>query len=240
MIAALAGVSLIAAAAADTLLPGTYTNEEQVEFGREAGAAVLPWVGVEISREADGLHLRTIDAYGQRGAEHQKIGLEAEGEGVRLTMGRCRRLFELSRTGVYENVATSGTCASPAALVAMSGTGLTMELPDGRRLDLLRARMWRCWAAIPKQTGGWWGKRDLLLHDRGGRALLETDEPVPQRFVLRMRNVVFPEPPNQPSIVLYVHAEDPVLAISYAWAEPGARRVGINLRTMQASCSLAE
>lgn len=238
MIAALAGLSMVAVAAAETLLPGIYTNEEQVEFGREAGAAPLPWVGVEISREADGLHLRTVDAYGERGAEHQKISLEAEGEGVRLTMGRCRRLFAPGQTGAYENVATSGTCASPAALVAISANGLTMRLPDGRNLSLLRARAWRCWAAIPRADGSWWGKREILLHDRGGRARLETDEPDPRRFVLRMRNVVFPEPPNQPSIVLYVHGEDPVRATSYAWGEPGAQRIGINLRTMQASCSL--
>jgi hypothetical protein len=34
-------------------------------------------------------------------------------------------------------------------------------------------------------------------------------------------------------------ADDPQRAVGYAWADPEAERIGINLRWMQASCSLA-
>jgi hypothetical protein len=243
-IALIVAASPVAVAAIDTVLPGRYTNEEQVEFARDQGTSPLPWVGVEISREADGLHLRTVDAFGARGAEHQRILLEGEGEGVRLTMGRCRRLFVFSQGGGLTNSETSGRCDSPAALTGVDARGLTMRLPDGRGLALLRARPWRCWAAVPKRaakadgSADWWFKAGMPIHDRGGRLVVETDEPEPQRYVLRMRNVIFPEPPNQPSLVLYVHAEDPVRALSYGWADPEARRLGINLRRIQASCSL--
>ena len=37
-----------------------------------------------------------------------------------------------------------------------------------------------------------------------------------------------------------VHAADPEHAIGYGWADPGARRIGVNLRSVQASCSLVE
>jgi hypothetical protein len=242
--AVIVAASPVAVAAIDRALPGLYTNEEQVEFARDAGAPPLPWVGVEISREGDGLHLRTLDAFGARGAEHQRIGLESEGDGVRLTMGRCRRLFVFGEGGGLTNSETAGRCDSPAALTGVDARGLTMRLQDGRVLALLRARPWRCWAAVPKRAAkadgsvDWWFKAGMPLHDRGGRLVVETDEPEPQRYVLRMRNVIFPEPPNQPSLVLYVHEGDPVRAISYAWADPEARRLGVNLRRIQASCSL--
>lgn len=235
-----------AALAVGALLPGIYTNEEQVSFALEAGTPAPPWVGVEIREEGGALRLLTIDRFGAPGAESQTIMLADEQGGVRVTMGRCQRLFEGQEDGRFLNTQTNGTCESPAALVAMGPDGLEMKMPDGTMLDLLRARPFKCWASIPRKDlgtdakAGWWFKSDVMLHDRGGRALLETDEAEPQRLVLRMRNVVFPEPPNRPSLVLYVHGEDPVRAISYGWADPEAKRLGINLRTMQASCSLQE
>lgn len=202
MIGALAG---LAAGALAGVLPGTYTNEEQVEFARAKGAALPPWVGVEVRREADGaLGMMAVDAHGQTGA------------------------------------------ADAGWAPTVTADGLALVLKDGTAVTLLRARAFRCWASIPKRVAkadgspDWWFKAGLAVHDRGGRLAVATDEAVPQRFSLRMRNVVFPEPPNRPSLVLYVHGDDPVRALSYAWADPDAKRVGINLRTVQASCSLAE
>ncbi|WP_448581132.1 hypothetical protein [Thermaurantiacus sp.] len=125
------------------------------------------------------------------------------------------------------------------------GRALTAdEVKAGRPLvpgaELRKARPFACWAAIPKADGGWWGGRDLALHDQGGMARLATDEPVPQRFELRLRNVVWPSGPNRPSLVLYVHEPGNPRAIAYAWANPEATRVGLNLRAVQASCTLAE
>lgn len=77
-----------------------------------------------------------------------------------------------------------------------------------------------------------------MLHDAGGRVTVTTDEPVPQSFTLR--NVVRRNGNNAPSLVLYVHGEDPDNAIAHSWADPLAKRVGANLRTMQASGTVIE
>lgn len=139
-------------------------------------------------------------------------------------------------------------------------TGPARALPAGgppamAGVELRPARPFRCWAAVPKRArkadpgaaagaGGsadWWGKRDIALHDQGGRAELLTDEAEPQRFTLKMRNVVWPSGPNQPSLVLYVLTpEGGERAVAYSWADPQAKRVGINIRTIQASCSLSD
>lgn len=108
-------------------------------------------------------------------------------------------------------------------------------------LDMRLARPFRCWAAVPRAGTSpvtWWGRRDILLHDQGGRAELVTDEPEPQRFTLKLRNVVWPSGPNQPSLVLYVLTPaGGERAVAYSWADPEARRVGLNIRTIQASCT---
>ncbi|MFN3865002.1 MAG: hypothetical protein ACK4RT_12055, partial [Erythrobacter sp.] len=55
---------------------------------------------------------------------------------------------------------------------------------------------------------------------------------------IRLRNVTWAKGSrNKPSLVLYVHKDDPERAESYSWASPDASLVGINLRWVQASCS---
>ena len=79
----------------------------------------------------------------------------------------------------------------------------------------------------------------LKLHDQGGRVLFGGGDTGAPPVVLRMRNVVWPSGPNKPSLVLYVHKpETPDRAESYSWADPEAKRIGINLRWMQASCTV--
>ena len=142
-----------------------------------------------------------------------------------------------------------GTSVGPVrALSAAEVQGASVRLvANGDPLDMRQARPFRCWAAVPrkalKEDGSqdWWGDRAILLHDQGGKAELVTDEAQPQRFTIKMRNVVWPSGPNQPSLVLYVFTpEGGDRAISYSWADPQAKRIGINLRTVQASCALAE
>ncbi|MFM7404392.1 MAG: hypothetical protein ACKO1N_09980 [Erythrobacter sp.] len=55
---------------------------------------------------------------------------------------------------------------------------------------------------------------------------------------IRLRNVTWARGSrNKPSLVLYVHKDDPERAESYSWASPDASLVGINLRWMQGSCT---
>lgn len=126
----------------------------------------------------------------------------------------------------------------------VAGETLTLRLVDGSTRVLRRARTATCWGSSLKSTrkpdGGedWTFEAGLKLHDQGGRVAFggaEGSRPV----VLRMRNVVWPSGRNRPSLVLYVHApDDPERAVSYSWADPEAQRIGINLRWMQASCTV--
>ena len=78
---------------------------------------------------------------------------------------------------------------------------------------------------------------NLVTHDAGGRVVSAVaGAPAVE---LRLRNVVWPPPSqNRPSLVLYVHTPDqPNRAVSYSWADPAAKLIGINLRWVQGSCT---
>lgn len=129
--------------------------------------------------------------------------------------------------------------------------GINAILKDGTKLEFRRARPVTCWSAIAKDTkkpdgsADWFFAQNVKMHDQGGRALIGKDVPDVKPVVIRMRNVVWPPKAdgsantNRPSLVLYVHKPDePDRAESYVWADPGAARIGINLRWMQASCTV--
>ena len=242
--------ALLAAAAgalalAQQLLPGRYTNEEQVYFAREAGQTAPVWAGLAITAEGDGFRLTSFGPDGAPGPEDQRMTVAADGPNVAITTGRCTRIYA-AREGALEAVASRGVCRGPAAFHRFAPSGMVLKLAGGGELDMRRARPFVCWAAIPKRTArpdgttDWWGARGLALHDQGGRVLVATDEAEPQRFELKMRHVLWPSGPNQPSLVLYVFEPGVERAIAYSWADPGAVRVGINIRSIQASCSLAQ
>lgn len=111
---------------------------------------------------------------------------------------------------------------------------------------LRRARPFECWTAILRGAAhgdsgegmrDWDFRRGVTLHDQGGEAELITDEEPPRRIRLRLRNVDWPYGTNRPSLTLYVLEGDNDRAVSYAWNEGNADRVGLNLRWLQASCT---
>lgn len=109
---------------------------------------------------------------------------------------------------------------------------------------LRKARMFKCWAGIlrrgaTEQADSYFDP-DVQIHDQGGLVWITTDETDPQTYGLKIRNVSWPYGNNRPSLVLYVYEPGNDKAISYSWTEPGAERIGINLRSIQSSCTLAE
>ena len=125
----------------------------------------------------------------------------------------------------------------------VAGETLAVTLADGNVTTLRRARPVTCWGSVrrdkPKADGSedWTFQPRLKIHDQGGRARIGGDGA--REAVIRMRNVVWPSGNNRPSLVLYIHTPDaPDHAVSYAWADPGAARIGINLRWVQASCTV--
>jgi hypothetical protein len=134
--------------------------------------------------------------------------------------------------------------AAPKALSLTSDpNGLAATLPDGTRTLLRKGRPATCWVAARKNEKKADGSDDyaftgnLKLHDQGGRARAGGNGAA--EVVIRMRNVVWPSGANRPSLVLYVHKPDnPDHAEAYAWADLKAARVGVNLRWVQASCTI--
>jgi len=101
-----------------------------------------------------------------------------------------------------------------------------------------KARRFECWMTAMQRDGEWTFRRGLEIYDQGGMVWLETEEEAPQQVGIKMRNVRWPYGNNRPSLVLYAYRPDEDRAVSYAWADPSAQRIGINLRWMQASCTL--
>jgi len=126
--------------------------------------------------------------------------------------------------------------------------GLTSSTADGWQLDgseLRRARPFFCWVSVRKFAGkpdgkeDWTFIRNLPNFDQGGRIRIPGEGIAPD-VTIRIRNVTWARGSrNKPSLVLYVHKEDPIRAESYSWAAPESTMIGINLRWVQASCSRA-
>ncbi|MEO0464088.1 MAG: nuclear transport factor 2 family protein [Pseudomonadota bacterium] len=112
--------------------------------------------------------------------------------------------------------------------------------------ELRQARAFACWVSVrksePKPDGSpaWGFANKLSMFDQGGRVLVSGEGAAPD-VTIRMRNVTWAKGSrNKPSLVLYVHKDDPERAESYSWASPDARLVGVNLRWVQGSCSRAD
>jgi hypothetical protein len=105
---------------------------------------------------------------------------------------------------------------------------------DGRPTRFDRAVSYACWAgrvgegAPPVATG-------LSIHDRGGE--VRVGDPASGGYRVRLRTVEWPFGNNRPSLTLYLLTAPGESAEAYAWADPGANRIAISLRAMQASCT---
>lgn len=229
-ISALAGWALLGAAvplaAQDTPAPAPatliYSNEEQVYFAKELKRDAPGLVYLKVEQHPggkEGVAVNAIDAFG---APSQADSAMLEEATRTLYFAKERDVAVLTARGV-----------------------------SGQKYELRRARPATCWVAVkkdaPKPDGSpdWHFQQDVKLHDQGGRALVGGGETGAQPLVIRMRNVTWPPKAdgtpstNKPSIVLYVHKPDkPDSAEAYVWADPGAARIGINLRWMQASCGI--
>jgi hypothetical protein len=116
----------------------------------------------------------------------------------------------------------------------------------GVHSKLRRVRAFSCWASVLRgarhgDSGAgqddWFFTRDVWLHDQGGEAIIRTAETPAREIRLKLRRVEWPWGSNRPSLTLYVHEGANERAVSYAWGEYDAERLGLNLRWLQVSCS---
>ena len=243
-------------------VPRTHVILRQVEAPALAGRALLERRFTDddpAKATVPGVHAFTVDA--AAGAIRQTLhgfadAAQAEraaaspeslkgltSEAFRSTPA-CDILWRPQGAQFVGAVAEPDVCpAARAGGTTVAGPGLLwLPGPDATPLKLRKARAFTCWMAIRTGEGprDWQMLRNLVLHDQGGMAWGRTDGDKAIRLGFKMRNVVWPSGPQEDSLVLYVHEPDNPRAISYAWADPAAVRVGINLRNVQGSCKLAE
>lgn len=232
--------------ASHPMLSGTYSNEEHVYFEKDAGRESPPWTSLKVVKSDQGWQLWEVDAHGRQLGEPQSVGFQAGKERDIVTVGSCSRYFDrVETTWTYSSLQNRKACRQKFQITEIGEDGLKLRFSNGVETELKRVRNVICWAAIPKSkkkndgSTDWLFERNLSLHDQGGRVTIGGGDSGAEEVTLRMRAVHWPPPStNRPSMVLYIHKDDPNRAASYSWADIDASRVGINLRWMQASCTI--
>jgi len=103
-----------------------------------------------------------------------------------------------------------------------------------------KAREFTCWMSVTHRDGKATFKQGLKILDQGGRVWLTSDEAEPQTAGIKMRRVRWPTGTNADSLVLYAHRPGEERAVSYTWGHVDAERIAMNLRWIQASCTLSQ
>ncbi len=122
---------------------------------------------------------------------------------------------------------------------------------SGEPFWLERARIFYCYADIPGVAGGrdipFERYDDIVLHDRGGMEWFQTREAEPRTLGLTLRAVTWHVNNesdgnfNRDSLVIYALEklkDGTVKAHSYAFTEPDAERIGMNLQWMLVNCTM--
>ena len=192
--------------------------------------AALPHVAEAEDRLAPGIWTNTEDAYfaeEEGRARPEPVLIEVDGAGRWRYIDAFGAALEDWQAGMV-----------PGLTPREGGSGWQIGTSEIRR-----ARPFTCWvsvkkfAAKPDGTPDWTFASGLASFDQGGRVTIPGKGEAPD-VSIRLRNVTWAKGSrNKPSLVLYVHKDDPERAESYSWASPDASLVGINLRWMQGSCT---
>lgn len=107
-------------------------------------------------------------------------------------------------------------------------------------LKLNKARYFTCWMGVQndEMESGWNFTANQPIHDQGGEIWMAKTGSNPEKMAIRLRNVRWPYGNGQDSLVIYALKEGQEKAVSYAWGEYNAALSGINLRWLQAGCTL--
>lgn len=123
-------------------------------------------------------------------------------------------------------------------LEAGNETGL--EIPSSRFRNR-KARVFNCWMSVTHRDGeNSTFRAGLKILDQGGRLWLHSEEQNPLTAGIKIRRVRWPTGNNRDSLVLYAHRPGEEKAVAYTWGDVDAERIAMNLRWMQASCTLSD
>lgn len=227
-----------------SLFAGTFTNEEQVYFQGETGQKKDPRQSIEVTSTGPGALVSFRDGSGQALVPPIPVTLSMKNDGVEIQSRTCLNHYLWRADRFVLDDAQSQCSWKGARFVSIGQQALEMREPGGRIIEYRRARPYSCWISIPKAdkkpdgTTDWAFFGGQKLHDQGGRFWVATDEKTPQKIGFKLRNVIWPYGSNKPALTLYVYkADDSEKAVSYSWADPEAKLIGINLRWVQGSCS---
>lgn len=216
------------------MMPGTYTNEEQVSFQESLGIPekdrvkrmelVVKRAGQSLMSEitwADGTKLE---------ARHDHAIRDGVIRADAIRFGRVDCSRTVTRT--FDTFYGKG-CEGE---LIVDDEGISLSNTQGTFV-LRRARPFTCWASPRKADGSYAFYNDLVLHDQGGRVWIDATADHP-RIGLKLRNVEWPTGVNRDSMALYAYQGlDEDYSPAYVWADPDAKRLGINTRWLQASCT---
>jgi hypothetical protein len=226
------------------LLPGLWSNGEQVAFAARAREPATALAKLSIVA-ADG----TLVVSGDE-AHRWQLAQGADGRSVRMidlaAPGACAIIWRRS-AGEFSGLPEPG-CKAGGVSWRLSPDRLWRVAADGTTTRFIRATQFRCYMDVPGVSGGraipFQRFEGLSIDDQGGEAEIVTQETPPRTLRLSLRKVDWPFN-NAPgvytrdSLVIYVHevgAAGKTRTLSYAWTEPGARRIGINLMSVLANC----
>ena len=230
------------------MLPGTYTNEEQVyfhgELDRPADTA-LPRLDLIIEpRDAGGFTARTVNPATGRKTEARLSYSVRDGAIVsreqRDGQPDCVRRFTRTLGQYRGEPVPDAASESCGGFVSASPEGFVFGSPDNPFV-MKRAREFRCWVSPRKNDDSYGFTNNITIHDQGGRAWVTSETGEHDRVGIKMRRVDWPTGRNRDSLVLYAYrGQDEDNAVSYGWTGPDGDRLALNLRWMQASCTLAD
>jgi hypothetical protein len=210
------------------LLPGIFTNDEQVRAARDAGAAVPAWTGLRITATAGGFRVEPIDAFGAATAAAETWRLREGADRVAIVSGACVREFAPVPAGLTI-INRRGACSGQPGLTTATERGLAMTAADGSTVELQRARAFTCSVT----TAGGAAAR-LPIFDAGGQAVATT---APRRRLL-LRHLAWPLGEALPALALALLPESADAPLATATTDPGASRIGVAVQGLDAMCSL--
>ena len=186
--------------------------------------------GAAEDRLAPGIWTNTEDVYfaEEEGRERADwVGLEITSSGQWRLIDAFGEAMSQFESGAIPNLST-----------CEDGSGWQIDASE-----LRKARAFSCWVSArkfadkPDASPAWTFASQLSVFDQGGRVFIPGNGEAPD-VTIRMRNVAWAKGSrNKPSLVLYVHKDEPEHAESYSWASPDASLIGINLRWVQGSCT---
>ena len=242
-----AGPALADQAALMALLAGEYNNNEQVwQQGLDGGALSVRrhW------RFSGSSHARMELAIGEGQSaadgpiwtfafEANQEGLVAEVSGA----SPCRYVWQSTPTG-FQGQAGEGACTGLPTRLKVDEAWLEAAWPDGAAERARRVRHYRGWVALKRSRLDADAADDSYVfvseaswHDEGF-LLPVLDDGRPTGYAVELALLTYQ---NTGTPVLKLGVVDAATGetLSYAWAEPGAERIGINLRWIQAGLTRA-